>query len=208
MFYAVGGLATEHHVGLIYTLALTAGVFAAPLQIVLLTHLQHAQALLETVLIATVIINCRFMLMSATLAPFVRRMSKWQQYLLLPMLSASTFAVMHANADTKTSSWTPYAFGVCITAYSVAILATALGFESSQLIMSPLFNDLIRMVLPCHFVILMAKKWPQIAPLAVTLISFILMPLAQPVLGQYTLLILPLSIGLITLVVSKVRSAV
>ena len=208
MFYAVGGLATEHHVGLMYTLALTAGVFAAPLQIVLLTHLHHAQALLETVLIATVIINGRFMLMSATLAPFIRRMSKWQQCLLLPMLSASTFAVMHANTDTKPSYWTPYALGVCITAYSVAILATAVGFESSQFIMSPLFNDLIRMVLPCHFVILMAKKWPRATPLVVMLVSFILMLLIQPILGQYTMLILPLSIGLITLAIAKLRSTV
>lgn len=113
------------------------------------------------------------------------------------MLSASTFAVTYFRLEkNKEEHGFEYYLGVSVPSYVCAIIATYLGFMlASQTEISDTLMRHFAMILPIHFVILTAQKWPKLKPIVITVLGFALTPVFLNILGVIGFVVAPLAIA-------------
>jgi predicted branched-subunit amino acid permease len=162
----------------------------------LLDGLAAGQPVLAIVL-AVALINGRYAVMSAVLAPWFRRVPLWRLLLPLGLLSTSTFAVTQAGLRRRAIARAPLAFflGVCTAAVPPAVIGTLLGYHLTSLLPGAVAAT-VGMILPVYFATLLAREWPDRPALGSAVLGFALTPLAQWVLPGFGLVLPGAIVGL------------
>lgn len=196
LFISIGGLANQHTYTLAQASVMSMVIFAAPLQAALL-QLKNHDLILITVILSSFIVNFRFFIMSTTLLPYFKNEKTFHLLFIIPLLSASTFAVSYTKFKNQTPTH-PYHYymGVALPSYFVALCATILGYILAKDLNSPYIILLLSMILPIHFTALTALNWPKILPIVTTILGFSLTPLINIFLPKAGILISPLLAGL------------
>ena len=160
---AFGLLAKSIGLGLGHSLSFSIFVFAGASQFMALNLLKTGAAVGE-IIIATLLLNFRHLLMSASLAPRLVARKQW-----LPLISFGvtdeTFAVA---ATQKLRLTTSYMLALELTAYSGWVIGTGVGFLVGQ-ILPPLVQCSMGIALYAMFIGLLApqfKKSLQVVVLA------------------------------------------
>ncbi len=171
-------------------------LMSGPAQVGMLEGLEAGRPLLATVL-AVCLLNGRYAVMSAVLAPHFRGVPLWRLLPALTFLSTSTFAVAQAGLRRRAVGRAPLAYfqGVCLAAVPPAVLGTLLGYHLTGLLPAGLAGT-VNMILPLYFATLLAREWPRPSPLLAALAGFVLTPLAERLLPGFGLLVPGLLVGL------------
>lgn len=196
LFLSIGALSTSRGLSSGQALAMSAFVFAAPLQAALLAP-KHGFAF-GAVLATSLIVNFRFSIMAAALAAQLPGVPLHRLLATAPILSASSFTVSHSafQRDTIAQRF-PYFLGVASAGYCVALVATWIGAVYVSGLHSRLLDGLLVMILPIHFTALTASRWPKLAPIAATFAGFAAAPFLQHAIPQFGEIVAPLVIALI-----------
>jgi predicted branched-subunit amino acid permease len=195
LFLAVGVASKTAGLNAFHSMLMSLVVFAAPAQFVVLDLMAHQRPWLD-ILAATVIINSRFFVMTATLLPYFRGTPVSRVLAALFMLSASTFAVPFMKfkqaADVRPFE---YYLGISAGSYPVAVAATGLGLLLVQGLSVELL-DTFRMILPVYFATLLAREWPKRRPLLAGLLGFVGTPLGEFLSPAFGMMLAATMIGL------------
>lgn len=199
LFVAVGAAGQAGGLDLWQGVAMTALVFAAPAQFAAI-ELIEARAWLPAVL-AVAVINFRFMLMAASIAPYLGQPSRRTLFPALQMLSASTFATSFPRLRGGEIDH-PFAFyiGVCLGAFPTAVTATAVGYLVQS--GTPAWMQaLLVTLLPVYFSTFLARAWPNARFLVAGLLGFFLTPLVELVVPGFALVVTSLLVAAFLLLV-------
>lgn len=189
LFFSAGSLCTTHGYSLSQAAAMTALIFAAPLQVFIVQNGDDISVM--ALIAASVLINFRFLIMSSALSEKFKGVTLKKLLLAIPMLSASTFAVANSKNDRPGPDLFNYYVGIGVAAISTAVVATAMGSIVSAT-STPFVTNISNMILPTHFAALTGLMWPKLRPVLVTILSFFITPVAGYWLGKWQILIVPL----------------
>ena len=162
--FALGVAAKTYGLHLWEILLMSALVYAGPAQFAALEPLASGKSALQ-VLLMTVLINLRFVVMSAALAPYFRRVKRITLLLSLQLLSASSFVLPYAHfrQDSRSLSLEEtgrnlqYFVGVGLTSFSVWVLGSGLGYWAALRIPAG-FEEGLRILLPAYFASLLTSE--------------------------------------------------
>lgn len=132
---AYGMIATEYNLDPLVTMALSIMVFAGSSQFVAVSMLATGGGGLPLI-ISVFFINLRHLLMSASLAPFLRNTSLHRLFLLGFGITDESFAVLRYDFEEGVAD-ADYMMGVNLTAYLSWNLATFLGIILGGLMIKP-----------------------------------------------------------------------
>jgi predicted branched-subunit amino acid permease len=189
LFFSAGSLCTTYGYSPSQAAAMTALIFAAPLQVFIVQNGDSISVM--ALVVASVLINFRFLIMSSALSEKFKGVPLKQLLLSIPMLSASTFAVANSKTDEPGPVLFKYYLGIGAAAISTAIVATVIGSIISAK-STAYVTDISNMILPTHFAALTGLMWPKLRPLLLTILSFFIAPIAGYWLGKWQVLIVPL----------------
>ncbi len=198
IFASVGALYQNKGISLIETMAGSVFTFAAPLQVAVVNYL--ANGVFLSVIILTLIINFRFFLMSMVMSQYFHGISKGKILLSMLAFSASTYTVTHAHliaekiSDGK--SQFNYYLGVSIPSFVIAVLATLLGYVSSNYLNYDSISLFLMMLIPIHFSSLAAKRAGKDLSVFVTLIGGICAPFINEINIQLMDIVIPIIVGM------------
>lgn len=130
--FAYGVLAQKSGLSGINTVLMSVLVFAGSAQLIAVGLFAAAASPL-TIVATTFIVNLRHLLMSAALAPYLRKWSKPQLALFSYEMTDETFA-LHAGRFAKGETAPLETFGINVIAQSAWVGGTALGLAASTLI--------------------------------------------------------------------------
>jgi predicted branched-subunit amino acid permease len=144
------------------------------------------------ILIATVLMNLRFLPMSAAMAPYFRRV-KWPRLLWAShFISASSFVLPYvrfqqeekesssAGTASKTSDENlSFFLGIGMTAFCVWVAGTAVGYWAA-LSIPPGFEEVSKFILPAYFACILVIDLRERMPVAVCVLAFLLAVPAAP----------------------------
>lgn len=196
-----GAISNQFHITFLQTIAMSLCIYAIPLQVILVHMIQNGGTVFG-VFVMTVLINCRFSLMSTTLLPYFKNTKIGFILLSLPFLSASSFIVSHVKFNSATLPdefshfW--YYIGLAGLGFFVSCVFILLGFFVTGVSHSDTLTGLLTMILPVHFMTLTAMRWPKFRFIAATFLGGFLTFLTQAIYNQPAVLMLvPILIGLI-----------
>jgi predicted branched-subunit amino acid permease len=162
---------------------MSALVYAGPAQYAVLEPLAEGRAALQ-ILIATVLMNLRFLPMSATLAPYFRGVKRARLLWASHFISASSFVLPYVRfqqqakdaasgrSGSKTSEENLNFFlGIGTTGCCVWVAGTALGYWTA-VTLPPGFEEIFKFILPAYFACILAVDMRERMPAAVCLLSF------------------------------------
>jgi predicted branched-subunit amino acid permease len=188
LFFSIGAASQSAGFSALQSVVMTVAVHASPLQVLITQNAENLTFL--SLLLATLVINFRFLIMSSLLTQEFGATPLRKQLLSVQLLSISTFTLANSKKDHIPDLY-HYYLGCGITSLAAATLATLAGFMVGA---EQHFADeqLINMILPIHFTALAAMAWPKLRPLLVTGLGFVVTPFAERWLGEYQILITPL----------------
>src|SRR5574342_796384 len=141
---------------------MSALVYSGPAQYAVVAPFAPGRPALQ-ILIATVLMNLRFLPMSAAIAPYFRRVKRSRILWASHFVSASSFVVPYLRfqgqgsgaapgADAAQNSDENLAFflGIGTTAFCVWVVGTAAGYWAA-LSMPPGFEEVSKFILPAYF---------------------------------------------------------
>lgn len=201
VFLAVGVAYQAEGIGGFLGAVATFWIYSAPSQLATVDFLSAGAW--ASLLLATLIINARFMFMAAALLPQFRDQNKLTLMFAYQFVSATSFALTFAhyknNPNTHAFS---YFLGVVSIGTSTAFLATYAGVSSVESIPAQAL-PLLQMILPIFFTYSLANSWPQSKFLWAGLLSFILSPFIEHWMPRSGLLLASLLSGLIIFYADK-----
>ena len=163
---------------------MSALVYAGPAQYAVVEPLAAGKPAFQ-ILIATVLMNLRFLPMSAAIAPYFRRVRRSRLLWASHFLSASSFVVPYvrfqregkeaaaAGSDEKTSEDNlDFFLGIGITGCCVWVAGTAAGYWAA-LAMPAGFEEVSKFILPAYFACILAVDMREWTAAAVCLLSFV-----------------------------------
>ena len=169
---------------------MSALVYAGPAQYAIVEPLAAGKPALQ-ILIATALMNLRFLPMSAAMAPYFRRV-RWTRLLWAShFISASSFVVPYVRfqneeksggafgrAD-KSEEHLDFFLGIGTTACCVWVAGTALGYWAA-LKMPPGYEEGLKFILPAYFASVIAMDLREWSAVAVCVVAFVAaVPAAQ-----------------------------
>jgi predicted branched-subunit amino acid permease len=162
---------------------MSALVYAGPAQYAVLEPLAEGRPALQ-ILIATVLMNLRFLPMSAAMAPYFRGVRRARLLWASHFISASSFVLPYvrfqqeeresaaAGTVAKTGEENlDFFLGIGITACCVWVAGTALGYWAALAIPFG-FEEVFKFVLPAYFACILVVDVRGRVPAAVCLLSF------------------------------------
>lgn len=189
LFSSIGALAGKAGFSLLQATAMTLTVHAAPLQALIV---QQSDTLgIAALLVATVLVNFRFVIMSSVLAEQFQHVSLGRSLLSAQLLSISTFTLSR-KCGTGPKDAYAYYLGCGITTLGCAIAATAAGHYVGAT-PSVVVAQLIAIILPVHFTALACHAPGGLQPLQATVAGFLLTPLIGSQMGSLHVLVVPLA---------------
>ena len=167
--FALGVAAEAHGLRWGEIVLMSALVYAGPAQFAVLEPFGAGKPALQ-ILLATLLLNLRFLPMSATLAPYFSGVSRLRLYFASHFISASSFVVpyFHFQREERESG-APEAtaamgernlgffLGVGVTSFTVWVAGTAVGYWAA-LHVPPGFEEGMKFILPGYFACLLASE--------------------------------------------------
>jgi predicted branched-subunit amino acid permease len=182
--FALGMAAKGYGLGLDEIVLMSALVYAGPAQYAVVEPLAAGKPALQ-ILIATVLMNLRFLPMSAAMAPYFRRVKRTRLLWAAQFLSASSFVLPYvrfqregkesvsAGTEAKTSDENlSFFLGIGMTAICVWVAGTAVGYEAA-LKMPPGFEEIFKFILPAYFACILVIDMSDRMAAAVSVLSFL-----------------------------------
>ncbi|HEY2990774.1 MAG TPA: AzlC family ABC transporter permease [Candidatus Binatia bacterium] len=163
---------------------MSALVYAGPAQYAVVEPLAAGKPALQ-ILIATVLMNLRFLPMSATMAPYFRGVKRTRLLWASHFISASSFVLPYVRfqkeekeaASTGTAAQTgddnlSFFLGIGMTAFCVWVAGTAVGYWAA-LSMPPGFEEVLKFILPAYFACILAIDLRERMAAAVCILCFV-----------------------------------
>lgn len=173
------------------TMGLTLLLFSTPLQFAITQN--HGGFLVIAPLI--LIMNARFLLFSANLAPFLGKTSFSKLIPSSILLCPSVFSGCMARFKKPITRPFHYFLGLGLPIWGISIVCTAVGFLLAGNAISPFWMLMIKLVLPFQFTMLAAKHWGEHFSVASYVLGFIVAPFFLGFLHEFSPLATPLLVG-------------
>lgn len=191
LFSSIGALAGKAGFSLLQATAMTLTVHAAPLQALIV---QQSDTLgIAALLVATVVVNFRFVIMSSVLAEQFQHVSLGRSLLSAQLLSISTFT-LSSRCGRGAADMHAYYLGCGVATLGCAIAATAAGHYVGAT-PSVVVAQLIAIILPVHFTALACHAPNGNRTLQATVAGFALTPVIGSQLGSLHVLVVPLAVA-------------
>ncbi|WP_340609093.1 AzlC family ABC transporter permease [Xenorhabdus bharatensis] len=198
IFASVGALYQNKGLSLIEAMVGSVFTFAAPLQVAVVNYL--ANGALLSVIILTLIINFRFFLMSMVMSQYFHGISKSKVVLSMLAFSASTYTVTHAHLVAEKipegKAQFNYYLGVSVPSFVIAVLATLLGYVSSDYLNYDSISLFLVMLIPIHFSSLTAKRAGKDLSVFATLVGGLCAPFINELNIQLMDIAIPIIVGM------------
>lgn len=163
---------------------MSALVFAAPAQFAALEPLASGKPALQ-ILFVTFLINLRFLVMSAAIAPYFGRVKRAALLLSSHLISISTFIIPYVHFQKQArelvvaeemGEWGRgnfhYFLGLAATSFSVWVVGAGIGYWAALHVPSG-FEEGLKFMLPGYFVSLLAVELKGKGALLIGLASFL-----------------------------------
>lgn len=196
LYIAIGVLAHQHPMSFAQSTSMTIAIFSTPLQFLLVIP-THNPLLLIPIILA---MNARFLLMSAYLTPYFREVKLFKLILACIFMTPSVFTAASMEFKKKIKQPLQYFVSVGAPIYIISILSCVVGFYLSSRLDTPFLVRIIDMILPIQFTALAAKNWPNIPAVSSYWAGFLVAPFSINILGEYSLFITPILIGIVALI--------
>jgi predicted branched-subunit amino acid permease len=172
-------------------LATTLLIFSTPLQFLLIQSYNDGWILLPII----VALNARFVLLSATLAPYIRNTSTLKTMASLILITPSIFTGCVTRFKRKADHPFTYMIGLGLPIFGISIICTYIGFIAGAEFTSPVIYAAMTLLLPLQFTALAGKHWPHYSEVSSYWLGFIGAPLLVYLFKDYSLLCTPFIIG-------------
>lgn len=192
LYIPIGALGASQNLDLAEVMATSLFIFSTPLQFMLVQSYGSGLALLPIILA----LNSRFILMSSALSVYLKEVSNKKIMLSSILIVPSVFSACLSRFKHRQEDYFAYFLGVGIPIYVASVLSTFIGYYVGSGITSPLFYEVIKIVLPLQFTALAAKHWPDYFDVSAYWIGLILAPFFLFLFNEYTMLIAPFVIGI------------
>lgn len=167
--FALGIAAKTHGLELEEIVLMSALVYSGPAQFAVLEPLGSGKPALQ-ILLATFLINLRFLVMSAALAPYFRGARRTAVLFCSHLVSASSFVLPYVRFQQQFTSSSQhggsghiaeenlrYFLGVALTSFAVWVMGSGLGYGVALSV--PVgFEEGLRFVLPGYFACMLATE--------------------------------------------------
>ncbi|PZT47793.1 branched-chain amino acid ABC transporter permease [Helicobacter valdiviensis] len=201
LYLSIGANGYANSLSFFETLSTTLFVFSTPLQFLLVQSYHEGYILIPLILA----MNARFLLMSATLAPYFKNQSIFRLSLSSIIICPSVFSGCISYFKKSSSHPFAYFLGLGIPIWLVSLLSTAIGYETGSSLNSPQLKEIIALVLPLQFTGLAAKHYPNLKEVNSYFLGFLLAPFGLAFAPSYYLLILPFVIGLFMVIFDEIQ---
>ena len=202
LYLSIGMVGAAQALTLSQTMATTLLIFSTPLQFLLIQNYNDGWLLLPIILA----LNARFVLLSATLAPYLKQTSTRKTLASLILLTPSIFTACITRFKHKTSFPFAYFVGVGAPIFALSIICTYVGFIAGADFASPTVAAAMTMLLPLQFTALAGKHWPHYMEVSSYWLGFIGAPLLVLLFKDYNLLITPFVIGGMLVMIENTRT--
>jgi predicted branched-subunit amino acid permease len=191
VYISLGMLAMERSLSLTAVMATTVLIFSTPLQLLLVQHYDSGWILVPAILM----MNARFALMAAAIAPHVKdtKILKIAASCVLLVPSVFTACILRFKRDRRYGFL--YFLGVGLPLYVVSILCTYVGVVAGEIHVSPVMQAVTIMVYPLLGTALSARLWPHYFDVSSFWLGFLLAPVFVYVFREYNLLCTSVMIG-------------
>lgn len=191
LYLSIGILSATQSLTLSQTLATTLLIFSTPLQFLLIQSYNDGWILLPVIMA----LNARFVLLSATLAPYIRSTSTTKTMASLILITPSIFTGCVTRFKQKSDHAFAYMIGLGLPIFGVSIICTYIGFMTGAKLTSPVIYAAMTLLLPLQFTALAGKHWPHYPEVSSYWLGFIGAPLLVYLFKDYSLLCTPFIIG-------------
>lgn len=191
LYLSIGILSATQSLSLGQALATTLLIFSTPLQFLLIQNHHDGWVLLPIILA----LNARFVLLSATLAPYLRNTSGMKIMASLTLITPSIFTGCVTRFKRQADHPFAYFVGLGLPIFGISIVCTYIGFISGTGLASPVIFSVMTLLLPLQFTALAGKHWPHYAEVSSYWLGFIGAPLLVYLFKDYSLLCTPFIIG-------------
>jgi predicted branched-subunit amino acid permease len=167
--FALGVAAKAHGLHWGEITLMSALVYAGPAQFAVLKAFGAGKPALQ-ILFATLLLNLRFLPMSATLAPYFRGVGRLRLYVAAQFISASSFVVPYFHFQRQEQESEPgettaakcesnlgFFLGVGVTSFSVWVAGTVVGYWAALHVPAG-FEEGMKFILPGYFACLLASE--------------------------------------------------
>jgi predicted branched-subunit amino acid permease len=202
LYISIGVLSATQSLSLSQALATTLLIFSTPLQFLLIQSHNDGWILIPII----VALNARFVLLSATLAPYIRSTSTAKTMASLILITPSIFTGCLTRFKRRTDHPFAYLIGLGVPIFCVSVICTYIGFTAGAKLNSPIFYAAMTLLLPLQFTALAGKHWPHHAEVSSYWLGFACAPLLVYLFKDYSLLLTPFIIGgLVVLIENKYK---
>jgi predicted branched-subunit amino acid permease len=191
LYLSIGILSATQSLSLSQALATTLLIFSTPLQLLLIQSHNDGWILVPIILA----LNARFVLLSATLAPYIRNTSTSKTMASLILITPSIFTGCVTRFKRKTDRPFTYMIGLGLPIFAVSIICTYVGFITGAQFTSPVIYAAMTLLLPLQFTALAGKHWPHYSEVSSYWLGFVGAPLLVYLFKDYSLLCTPFIIG-------------
>lgn len=191
LYLSIGILSAAQSLSVGQALATTALIFSTPLQFLLIQSHNDGWILLPII----VALNARFVLLSATLAPYIRNTSTPTIMASLILITPSIFTGCLTRFKQRIDHPFQYMIGLGLPIFGISIICTYIGFIAGAKLTSPVIYAAMTLLLPLQFTALAGKHWPHYAEVSGYWLGFLGAPLLIYLFKDYSLLCTPFIIG-------------
>ncbi len=181
--FALGLAAKSYGLGLVEIVLMSAMVYAGPAQFAALEPLASGKPAAQVIL-TTLLVNLRFAVMGAAIAPYFRGVGRLGLLVGSHVLSASSFVLPYAHFQRRgappRASDPPaegrgnfgYYLGIGLTSFAVWVAGSGFGYLAALTVPDG-FREALRFLLPGYFASLLALELRQGTALGVAAASFV-----------------------------------
>ncbi|VVM83893.1 hypothetical protein PS662_02469 [Pseudomonas fluorescens] len=191
LYLSIGILSASQSLTLSQALATTLLIFSTPLQFLIVQN-HHDGWMLLPIIMA---LNARFVLLSATLAPYIRNTSTMTTMASLILITPSIFTGCVTRFKRRTDHPFSYLIGLGLPIFGVSVICTYIGFVAGAELTSPIIYAAMTLLLPLQFTALAGKHWPHHAEVSSYWLGFVGAPFLVYLFKDYSLLCTPFLIG-------------
>ncbi|MBK5353719.1 AzlC family ABC transporter permease [Pseudomonas sp. TH41] len=191
LYLSIGILSATQSLSLSQALATTLLIFSTPLQFLLIQNYNDGWILFPIIMA----LNARFVLLAATLAPYIRNTSTMKIMASLILITPSIFTGCVTRFKRRTDHPFTYLIGLGLPIFGVSIICTYIGFIAGAEFSSPAIFSVMTILLPLQFTALAGKHWPHYAEVSSYWLGFVGAPLLVYLFKDYSLLCTPFIIG-------------
>jgi len=191
IYLSIGAVSAANLLSLSQAAATTLLIFSTPLQFLLIQNYSDGWLLIPIILV----LNARFVLLSASLAPYIRTSSNLAILSCLILITPSTFTGCITRFKRRTDHPLQYLIGLGLPIFVASVICTYIGFIAGAGLAAPVIYAAMTLLLPLQFTALAAKQWPHYPEASSYWLGFLGAPLLVYLFNDYSLLCTPFIIG-------------